>query len=194
MCAVYLWIILLRCLVFVHGSVCMCEASVHVGARIKWRKMWIFIYMSKAEAQKVSPVLYFNVGLITAGLCTQGHAYLMFSFWLQHLQKKKKMDNIFTSDTKLSANVILFRALTITVVGSNKHQWAFLCKSNWWITIISVLFSLFIHYSSFLFVEVWKEMASSLSQHGDTMSVGDEGLPAWGQAFPDGNIVQLDQA
>lgn len=26
------------------------------------------------------------------------------------------------------------------------------------------------------------------------MSVGDEGLPAWGRDFPDGNFVQLDQA
>ena len=58
----------------------------------------------------------------------------------------------------------------------------------------SVVFSLFIHYSSFLFVEVWKGVASSLSQHGDTMSAGDEGSPAWGQAFPDGSFVQLDQA
>lgn len=39
-----------------------------------------------------------------------------------------------------------------------------------------------------------EEMAPSLSQHGDTMSVGDEGLPAWGQTFPDGSFVQLDQA
>lgn len=39
-----------------------------------------------------------------------------------------------------------------------------------------------------------EEMAPSLSQHGDTMSVGYEGLPAWGQTFPDGSFVQLDQA
>lgn len=26
------------------------------------------------------------------------------------------------------------------------------------------------------------------------MSVGDEGLAAWGQALPDGSFVQLDQA
>lgn len=37
-------------------------------------------------------------------------------------------------------------------------------------------------------------MASSLSQHEDTMSVGDEGLPAWGHDFPDRSFVQLDPA
>lgn len=38
------------------------------------------------------------------------------------------------------------------------------------------------------------EMASSLSRLGDRVSVGDEGLPARGQAFPDGSFVQLDRA
>lgn len=37
-------------------------------------------------------------------------------------------------------------------------------------------------------------MASSLFQREDTLRVGDEGLPARGQASPDGSRVQLDQA
>lgn len=58
---------------------------------------------------------------------------------------------------------------------------------------LSFLFFLFIHYSS-LFSWEHRTMASSLSQHEDTLRVGDEGLCAWGQAFPDGSLVQLHQA
>lgn len=79
--------------------------------------------------------------------------------------------------------------------------WALKTISEHSLYILSIIdespffFSVYFLFSlMFLFLWDYGRVASSLSQHEDTLRVGNEGLFAWGQAFPDGSVVQLDQA